>query len=54
MLYWAILVFIIGIVAAACGIGALAAAAGGLAKTLFILGSAARHGREPSCTPAPL
>jgi uncharacterized membrane protein YtjA (UPF0391 family) len=54
MLYWAAFVFIVGIIAAALGIGALAAAAGGVAKALFILGSAARHGRRPGCSPAPL
>jgi uncharacterized membrane protein YtjA (UPF0391 family) len=54
MPYCAALLFIVGIIAAALGIGTLAAAAGGVAKALFILGNAARHCREPSCSPAPL
>jgi uncharacterized membrane protein YtjA (UPF0391 family) len=54
MLYWAALLFVIGIIAAALGVEALAAAAAGMAKALFILGSAVRQGRRPSGPPAPL
>jgi uncharacterized membrane protein YtjA (UPF0391 family) len=52
MLCWTALLFIVGIIAAALGTGTLAAA--GAAKALFILGSAAHPGRQPSCPPAPL
>jgi uncharacterized membrane protein YtjA (UPF0391 family) len=46
MLYFAAFLFIIGIIAAAFGVSTLAVGAAGLAKTLFVLGSAARLERQ--------
>jgi|HubBroStandDraft_1064217.scaffolds.fasta_scaffold13711_5 uncharacterized membrane protein YtjA (UPF0391 family) len=54
MLHSAALVFIIGIIAAAFGIGTLAMGAAGLAKALVVLGSAAHLERQRGCPPGPL
>jgi uncharacterized membrane protein YtjA (UPF0391 family) len=45
--------FIIGIIAAAFGIGTLAVGAAGLAKALFVLGCG-RLERQRGCPPGPL
>lgn len=54
MLYSAAFLFIIGIIGAAFGVGTLAVGAAGLAKALFVLGSAARLERQRGCPPGPL
>jgi uncharacterized membrane protein YtjA (UPF0391 family) len=54
MRYAAAFLFIIGIIAAAFGIGTLAVGAAGLAKALFVLGIAARLERQRGCPPGPL
>lgn len=52
MLHSAAFLFIIGIIAAA--FGTLSMGAAGLAKALFVLGSAARLERQRGCPPGPL
>jgi uncharacterized membrane protein YtjA (UPF0391 family) len=46
MLYWAAVLFILAVIAAALGGAPVAAAAGGTAKALFVLGWAARLKRQ--------
>jgi uncharacterized membrane protein YtjA (UPF0391 family) len=54
MLYWAAALFILAVIAAALGGGVVAAAVSGVAKTLFVLGSAARIERRAMWSPLPL
>jgi uncharacterized membrane protein YtjA (UPF0391 family) len=54
MLYWAAVLFVLAVVAAALGGAVMAAAVGGAAKVLFVLGNAAGIERQTERNPLPL